>query len=151
VAKLLSKQYPSIDKLAAASVEEIAAIHEVGEAIAQSVHQFLHGDAGRQLIADLRAVGVAMEEAGAAGDDPGEEASVLSGKTIVVTGTLVRYTRTEIKELIERLGGRASDSVSKKTDYVVAGEAAGSKLAKAQQLGVTVLTEDAFAELIQAD
>jgi len=72
----------------------------------------------------------------------------LANKTVVVTGTLVRYTRTEIKELIERLGGRASDSVSKKTDYVVAGESAGSKLAKAQQLGVKVLTEDEFAELI---
>ncbi len=148
VAKLLSKQYPSIEKLSAASVEEIAAIHEVGEAIAHSVYQFLHEDSGQRLIADLQAVGVVLDEPKAAGSESSDGDGVLAGKTLVVTGTLVRYTRTEIKELIERLGGRASDSVSKKTDYVVAGEAAGSKLEKAEQLGVKVLTEDAFAELI---
>ena len=148
VAKLLSKQYPTIEKLCAASIDEIAAIHEVGEAIAGSVHLFLHDEAGQRLIADLQSVGVLMEEPKAAGSDLPEGDSLLANKTVVVTGTLVRYTRTEIKELIERLGGRASDSVSKKTDYVVAGESAGSKLAKAQQLGVKVLTEDEFAELI---
>jgi len=148
VAKLLSKQYPDIEKLSAASVEEIASIHEVGEAIASSVHQFLHDEAGQRLIADLQAVGVVLEEPNAAASETSEGVGVLKDKTLVVTGTLVRYTRAGIKELIERLGGRASDSVSKKTDYVVAGEAAGSKLAKAEQLGVKVLTEDAFAELI---
>lgn len=148
VAKLLSKRYPAIEKLCAASVEEIAAIHEVGEAIASSVHQFLHDEAGQRLIADLRAVGVVLDEPNAASNESSDGGGLLKDKTLVVTGTLVRYTRAEMKELIERLGGRASDSVSKKTDYVVAGEAAGSKLAKAEQLGVKVLTEDAFAELI---
>lgn len=148
VAKLLSKQYPSIETLSAASVEEIAAIHEVGDAIARSVHQFLHEDAGQRLIADLKSVGVVLEEPKAAGGEASDGNGILKDKTLVVTGTLLRYTRTEIKELIERLGGRASDSVSKKTDYLVAGESAGSKLEKAQQLGVTILTEDAFAELI---
>jgi DNA ligase (NAD+) len=148
VAKLLSKQYPSIEKLSAASIDEIASIHEVGDAIARSVHQFLHEEAGQRLIADLQSVGVVLEEPQAPGSESQEGSAMLAGKTIVVTGTLVRYTRTEIKELIEKLGGRASDSVSKKTDYVVAGESAGSKLTKAQQLGVKVLSEDDFAELI---
>jgi DNA ligase (NAD+) len=147
VAKLLAKNYPSIEALSAASVDEIAAIHEVGDRIATSVHDFLHGEAGRRLIDDLASVGVSLVEPRSAAETSQAD-GVLAGKTVVVTGTLVRYTRNEIKEIIERLGGRASDSVSKKTDYVVAGEAAGSKLTKAQELGVPVLTEDQFAELI---
>jgi DNA ligase (NAD+) len=150
VAKLLAKNYPSIEALSAASVTELAAIHEVGDRIATSVHDFLHGDAGRRLIDDLTSVGVSLSEPRSA-DDTSQTDGVLAGKTVVVTGTLVRYTRNEIKELIERLGGRPSDSVSKKTDYLVAGEAAGSKLTKAQQWGVPVLTEDQFAELIGAN
>lgn len=148
VAKLLAKNYPSIEALSAASVDEIAAIHEVGDRIATSVHDFLHGDAGRRLIDDLASVGVSLTEPRSAAETSQADGA-LAGKTVVVTGTLVRYTRNEIKEMIERLGGRASDSVSKKTDYVVAGEAAGSKLTKAQELGVPVLTEDQFAELIE--
>jgi DNA ligase (NAD+) len=147
VAKLLAKNYPSIEALSAASVDEIAAIHEVGDRIATSVHEFLHGEAGRRLIDDLASVGVSLVEPRSA-TETSQADGVLAGKTVVVTGTLVRYTRNEIKEMIERLGGRASDSVSKKTDYVVAGDAAGSKLTKAQELGVPVLTEDQFAELI---
>lgn len=147
VAKLLTRRYPTIESLQAASVEELAAIHEIGDAIAKSVHQFLHSDAGQRLIDDLRAVGVELNEPQAAGQPAAAEA-VFAGKVFVVTGTLSRYTRTEIKELIERLGGRASESVSKKTDFVVAGENAGSKLTKAQQLGVPVLSEDEFAALL---
>src|SRR5690606_26958559 len=134
----------------AASVAELAAIHEVGDAIAQSVHQFLLSDAGQRLIDDLRAVGVELSEPQAAANQAMADAA-FSGKVVVVTGTLTRYTRTEIKDLIERLGGRASESVSKKTDYVVAGENAGSKLTKAQQLGVPVLSEDEFAAMLPAE
>jgi len=147
VAKLLTQRYPTIESLQAASVAELAGIHEVGDAIAQSVHQFLHSDAGQRLIDDLRAVGVELSEPQAAAQPIAADAA-FSGKVFVVTGTLTRYTRTEIKDLIERLGGRASESVSKKTDFVVAGENAGSKLTKAQQLGVPVLSEDEFAALL---
>lgn len=149
VAKLLTRRYPTIEALQAASVEELAAIHEVGDVIAKSVHQFLHSDAGQRLIDDLRAVGVELSEPQVAGQQATTDA-VFANKVVVVTGTLSRYTRTEIKELIERLGGRASESVSKKTDFVVAGENAGSKLTKAQQLGVPVLSEDEFAALLPA-
>ncbi len=150
VAKLLTQRYPTIEALQAASVAELAAIHDVGDVIAQSVHQFLHSEAGQRLIEDLRAVGVELSEPQSAAHHAAADA-VFAGKVLVVTGTLARYTRTEIKELIERLGGRASESVSKKTDLVVAGENAGSKLAKAQQLGIPVLSEDEFAALLPAD
>jgi DNA ligase (NAD+) len=145
VAKLITARFPTIDALRDAPVEAIGNIHEVGEVIATSIHGFLHSNQGRELLDDLRGVGVVMEEPRAAVDP---DAGPLAGKTIVVTGTLTRYTRDEIKEVIEKLGGRATDSVSKKTDFVVAGENAGSKLTKATQLGIRVLTEDDFAKLI---
>lgn len=156
VAKLLANRYPDIDQLAAATHAQIASIHEIGDSIASSVRQFLDSETGRSLVEDLKAVGVQLTEPQAANGNEGTAAdgaqrSPLAGKTVVVTGTLQRYTRTEIKQLIEQLGGRAADSVSKKTDYVVAGEAAGSKLTKAQSLGITVLSEDDFARLIGAD
>ena len=101
---------------------------------------------GRRIIDDLREVGVRMES----DQLPPEQAAegALAGKTLVVTGSLSRYTRDEIHELITRHGGRAASSVSKKTDYLVAGERAGSKLQKAQDLGVTVLDEAAFERLL---
>lgn len=150
VAKILTARYPTIETLRAAPVEELASVHEVGEAIANSVHAFLNSATGQRLLDDFREVGVILQEPHA--DRPAaaaaESQGPLAGKTVVVTGTLVRYTREQIKEMIERLGGRATDSVSKKTDFVVAGENAGSKLAKATDLGVRVLSEDDFAELI---
>jgi len=148
VAKLLARRYPSIEQLSRGSIEEIAAIHEIGDSIANSVHEFLQGESGKRLIADLESVGVLLEQPDGGHEHTAGNTRVLEGKTVVVTGTLSRYTRTEIKELIERLGGRASESVSKKTDFVVAGESAGSKLVKAEQLGIAVLNEDGFAELI---
>lgn len=151
VAKLLTQRYPSINQLQAASVEELASIHEVGETIAKSVHQFLNSESGQQLIEELRAVGVELTQSGVASEEGQASAASLVGKTFVVTGTLSQYTRTEIKELIESLGGRASESVSKKTDFLVAGENAGSKLTKAQQLGVPVLSEADFTALIQGE
>jgi DNA ligase (NAD+) len=149
VAKLLTAQYPTIATLQQAPAEELAAIHEVGEAIAGSVHAFLNSDAGSRIIDELAQVGVVLEEPRAATDtgDAGDSA-ILAGKTLVITGTLAGQTRDEMKRWIERLGGRATDSVSKKTDFVIAGENAGSKLTKAQQLGVRVLSETEFAELV---
>jgi len=146
VAQLITRQYPTIEKLMAASKEELAAIHEIGDAIAESVIEFCHSDAGRQTFAELANVGVKLSED--VPEDPGDELP-LQGKSIVVTGTLQRHTRDEVKALIEKLGGRAASSVSKNTDFVVAGEKAGSKLTKAQQLGVQVLSEAEFEQLIQ--
>jgi len=145
VAMVLAESFGSIDALREASVDELSATGEIGPIIAESVHGFLHADAGRRTIADLRALGVKMETAAAAA----EGSRVLEGKTLVVTGTLQRYGRDEIQELIARHGGRAASSVSKKTDYVVAGEKAGSKLTKARELGVPVLTEDEFLAILQ--
>ena len=145
VATVLAETFGSMDALIEAGVEQLSATGEIGPIIAESVHDYLHSEAGRQTVAELRRLGVSMESSA-----PTAAASkVLEGKTLVVTGTLERYSRDEIKELIARHGGRAASSVSSKTDYVVAGEKAGSKLTKAQQLGVPVLSEEEFEALLR--
>ncbi len=151
VASVLAEHFGSIERLRSASVDELSGIHEIGPTIAESVHEFLASDFGRETIEDLAGLGVKMElprvsgvSEGVAAGRPGR----LSGKTLVVTGTLVKYSRDEIHELIARHGGRAASSVSSNTDYVVAGEKAGGKLTKARQLGVPVLTEQEFEDLL---
>ncbi|HYW80336.1 MAG TPA: NAD-dependent DNA ligase LigA, partial [Thermoguttaceae bacterium] len=144
VAMVLAEKFPSIDRLIEADVEQLGDTNEIGPIIAKSVYEFLHSEFGEATIHDLKQLGIVMQSA----TEAAEGSEVLAGKTLVVTGTLTKYTRDEIKELIERHGGRAASSVSKKTDYVVAGEKAGSKLAKAQQLGVAVLTEEQFEALL---
>lgn len=145
-AQQLAEHFGTMDAIATASVEDLGQVEEIGDVIAQSLHHYFHGEIGPKIIEELREQGlnfgspVAPKEKKA--DGP------LTGKTLVVTGTLQRYGREEIQELIASLGGKASSSVSKKTDYVVAGAEAGSKLTKAQSLGVRVLTEDEFQELI---
>jgi DNA ligase (NAD+) len=119
--------------------------NEIGPIIAQSVYDFLHSKFGEETIADLKSVGVKMKSAARAGGS-----RALEGKTLVVTGTLAKYARDEIEELIARHGGHAASSVSKNTDYLVAGEKAGSKLAKAQELGVPVITEEELERLVKA-
>jgi DNA ligase (NAD+) len=141
VAYVLASQFGTLDALAAASTEQLAAVHEIGPAIAASVHGYFHSDAGRQTIADLKAVGVDPKMARPAADPA---TLPLAGQTVVVTGTLTKFDRPEIEALIVKLGGKASGSVSKKTSFVVAGESAGSKLAKARELGVPVVTEEEF-------
>ena len=116
-------------RLMAASVEQLSETMEIGPIIAQSVYDYLHSKFGTETIEDLKSVGVKMKSAARAGGS-----RALEGKTLVVTGTLQKYSRDEIEELITRHGGHAASSVSKNTDYVVAGEKAGSKLAKAEQL-----------------
>jgi NAD-dependent DNA ligase len=144
VATVLAESFRSMDALCRAKVDEIRGINEVGRIIGESVHEWLHSDYGCETVADLRAVGVKMEH-----EAPRRKASrVLEGKTLVVTGTLEKYTRDEIHELIEKHGGRAVSGVSHNTDYLVAGEKAGSKLTKAQQLGVPVLSEEEFEHLL---
>jgi DNA ligase (NAD+) len=145
VASVLAEHFADIDALQAASVEELSDIHEIGSVIAGSVYEFLHSEYGEATIRDLRDAGVRMtSDANPATAGPGP----LAGKTLVVTGTLSQYTRDEIHAIIERAGGRASSSVSKKTDFLVAGEKAGSKLTKAQKLGVSVITESEFEQLV---
>ena len=144
VARVLALHFTSMDALREATAEVLSEIGEIGPIIADSVHEFLDSDYGASTVDDLQSLGVKMEV-----DRPATVgSSVLSGKTLVVTGTLSRFSRDEIKQLIQDHGGKASSSVSSKTDYVVAGEKAGSKLANAEQLGVPVLTEEEFIALI---
>jgi DNA ligase (NAD+) len=150
VASVLAKKFGSIQRLSAASVEELSEVHEIGEIIAQSIHDFFSSEYGQLTLRDLVKVGVKLEDENQQpAAAPGEEAG-LAGKTFVVTGTLVHYKRDEIERLIEQHGGRATSSVSASTSYLIAGEKAGSKLAKAQELGVPVLTEEEFQKLIEA-
>lgn len=152
VASLLALAFPGIERLQAASEEDLADVDEIGPIIAESVYGYIHSPAGQQVIEGLREVGVQLELAESdrvvAAATAG--AGVLAGKSLVVTGTLTQYTRDEIQALITQHGGRASGSISKSTDYLVAGEKAGSKLAKAQQLGVTILSESEFETLISS-
>jgi DNA ligase (NAD+) len=145
VAAVLAESFPSLDALQQAGVEQLSGTNEIGGIIAESIHSFLHSPHGEKAISELRALGVNME-----GPKKATAASegVLAGKTFVVTGTLKKYSRDEIQALIQRHGGRPTSSVSKKTDYVVAGADAGSKLAKAQQLGVAILSEEEFEKLL---
>jgi DNA ligase (NAD+) len=146
VAAILADNFATMDDLQQATVEQMAEIHEVGDTIAQSVHNFLHGEHGSRAIEQLRQVGVAMQSVK---KPAGSQTERLAGKTLVVTGTLTHYTREEIHELIREHGGRHASSVSKKTDFLVAGEKAGSKLDKARKLEIPVLSEDDFRSLIE--
>ena len=141
VSYILAEHFGSLDAIAEASEQELCAINEIGEVIADSVHDFFHSESGKDTIAHLKAVGIdpKMEKRAAASSD-----LPLAGQTVVVTGSMDKFDRKEIEDLIVQLGGKASGSVSKKTSFVVAGEAAGSKLEKAKSLGVPVLTEQEF-------
>ncbi|MFM9058328.1 MAG: NAD-dependent DNA ligase LigA [Planctomycetaceae bacterium] len=145
VAALLCERFPTIETLQAASEEELAEVPEVGPVIAASVHEWLAGDYGRRTIAGLAAAGVRLDVPAADRVHEGP----LTGKTLVVTGTLEAFSRQEAEEAIRGAGGRAASSVSKKTDYLVAGAEAGSKLDSARKLGVTVLDEAGFVRLLR--
>ena len=144
VAEGLAQHFGSLDALAEASEEELLAVPAVGPKIAESVHDFFRDKGNRRIIEKLRRAGVRMEEEAAA---PRE--GPLSGLAFVVTGTLSRWSRNEVEDLIKSLGGSAGSSVTKKTDYVVAGESPGSKLRKAEQPGVPILDEEAFVTLLR--
>ena len=156
-AKALAAAFFSIDSLAAAAAleapEQIAELHGIGPEISASLGQWLRTPANQQLLQDLRSVGLSLEasasEQEAASQAGADADGVLQGKTLVLTGTLPNLSRSEAKALIEAAGGKVSGSVSKKTDYLVAGEAAGSKLTKAESLGVTVLSEADLTALLQ--
>jgi len=145
-AKDLAQHFGSLDNLLAADVESLQQVHDVGPVVAQSIADFLAEAHNREVIEQLRASGVHWAE-----QQPlAATALPFSGKTFVLTGTLAALSREEAKEKLEALGAKVSGSVSKKTDYVVAGVEAGSKLDKARELGVAVLDEQQFLALLEA-
>lgn len=143
-AKTLARHFGTLDALMVANEEEILAVEDVGPVVAQSILGFLHDPLNRELIEQLRAAGVHWDESAVE-----RQSQHLNGKTFVLTGTLPNLKRDEAQALIEAAGGKVSGSVSKKTSYVVAGEEAGSKLAKAEELGVPVLDEEALLQLLE--
>lgn len=142
-AEILADRFRTLDALKDATLEELQSVREVGEKVSQSIYDFFRNQRALEQVERLRAAGLNFTQ-------PKKELSgnVLDGKTLVFTGELKTMTRTEAELLAKEYGGKASGSVSKKTSYVVAGEAAGSKLKKAAELGVPVLTEEEFLKLI---
>lgn len=142
-AKVLAKKYKKIDNLANATSEELAMVEDVGPIVANSIREFFLQEQTEDLIKRLKEAGVNMEYQEEILDDR------FDGKTFVITGSLEKYTRTEASNIIEKFGGKVSGSVSKKTDYLLAGEEAGSKLTKARIYGTTILNEAQFDEMIK--
>jgi len=141
-AQFLAEHFGSLDAIMDATAEQLEEVNEVGPRIAESIVEFFADEHNRKLVADLKKAGLTFT------GQKKEKGTKLAGKTFVLTGTLARHTRDEAKQMIEDAGGRVSGSVSKKTDYVVAGADAGSKLDKAKELGVTVIGEDEMEKLL---
>jgi DNA ligase (NAD+) len=146
-AQVLADNFGTLDTIMEQTTESLAEVEDIGPVIAHSVHTFFHSAVGKSLVEELRKFGLNFGEPKKA--RPKVAGGKLEGKSIVVTGTLTRFKREEINELIHQHGGKAAGSVSKKTDFVVAGENAGSKLDKAEKLGVKVITEDEFVKLLE--
>ena len=144
VARTLSDNFHNIDRLRETPPEEIEAVHEIGTAIAESIHTYLNIDSNWAIVEKLRAAGINLKSEAPADTGP----KPLEDKTVVVTGTFTRWGRQQAQDLIRALGGKPTSSVSGKTDLVIAGEKAGSKRTKAEQLGIDILDEEAFVELI---
>jgi DNA ligase (NAD+) len=142
---VLAQHFGTLEKLADASADEMDAVHEIGRTTAEAVAAFFAIEETREMLRKLKEAGVEAK-----GDDSAPVSDFFAGKTFVFTGALTQTTREEAEATVRRLGGRASGSVSKQTSYLVAGEGAGSKLDKAEQLGIKVLTEDEFAALVPA-
>lgn len=142
-AKILARKYENIDNLMKATSEELSAINDIGPIMADSIREFFLQNQTIDLIKKLKQSGVNTKRLEEKNDD-----NRLEGKTFVLTGGLEKYTRAEATEMIEKLGGKVSSAVSKKTDYVLAGEDAGNKLVKAQNLGISVITETEFEEMV---
>ena len=142
--KILAKKYKTMGKLMNATSTELAYIEDIGPVMADSIREFFLQEQTRDLIKRLKESGVNMKSLEEENEDMRFE-----GKTFVLTGTLKKYTRKEASDIIEKFGGKTAGSVSKKTDFVLAGEDAGSKLAKAEQLEIKVITEDEFEEMIK--
>jgi DNA ligase (NAD+) len=145
-AKDLARHFGRLDPILDASVEQLLEVPDVGPVVAQSIHTFFQQPHNREVVDQLRAAGVhwAEHDGSAATNSP----QPLAGKTFVLTGSLPAWSRDEAKAWIEAAGGKVSGSVSKKTDYVVAGEEAGSKLDKARELNIAVLDEAGLRKLL---
>lgn len=146
--QVLAERFPSLEALGRASEEDLTRINDVGPEVAAAIAEFFHNPLNADFLADLTGgeLGLAPST-----DEPGADSGPkpLAGKKFVLTGTLASFTRAEAKARLAALGGQVMSAVSRETDYVVAGEAAGSKLAKAEQLGLKVLSEDGFAKLLE--
>jgi DNA ligase (NAD+) len=148
-AEVLSERFGDLARIASASIDELESVNEIGPAIAESVHKYFHEQGGDRTLGELRDLGLKIDLDGfIEGAAKHSAARPFEGKTFVVTGKLQNGTREEIERRIKDLGGRAGASVSKKTAYLIAGEDAGSKLEKARELGVPILSERDFEELV---
>ena len=143
-AKVLAKTFKSIDKIMEATLEELMAVEDIGEIMAKSIYEFFKQDQTKDLIEKLKNANVNMQI-----KENNKYDNRFEGKTFVLTGSLEKYTRDEASKIIEEFGGKTSSSVSKKTDFVLAGEEAGSKLVKAENLGIKIITEQEFEEMIK--
>ena len=143
-AKLLCENFPTIDDIMNAKAADFETIDGFGEVMALSIENYFALDGTKELIADLKSLGLKMKSSA-----PKSNSGIFSGKTFVLTGTLPTMKRSEASKIIEENGGKTSSSVSKKTSYVLAGEEAGSKLTKAQSLGITIITEDEFKAMLE--
>ena len=144
-AQFLAEHFGSMEAIESASVEELQNVNEVGPRIAESIAEFFSNPANRKLVERLREARLTFK------GKKKERGTKLAGKTFVLTGTLAKFTRDEAKKMIEDAGGKVAGSVSKKTDYVVAGTDAGSKLDKAKELGVAVIDEKEMEKLANSD
>ena len=143
LAQVLANRFGDLDAFMSAAPEELEEIDEVGPIVAASIHSFFSGESNRPIVERCLASGVTLENPPTL-----SESTPLEGKILVFTGSLEKFTRSEAKEMVEHLGGRADGSLSQKTDYLVAGPGAGSKRTKAEELGIPILTETEFFDLI---
>ncbi len=143
--KILARKYKTMEALSMATSEELSTINDIGPIVANSIREFFDQEQTKDLLEKLKQAGVNMESL----EQEENIDNRFEGKTFVLTGSLEKYSRNEAADIIEKFGGKTSGSVSKKTDYVLAGEEAGSKLAKAEKLGITIINENQFEELIK--
>ncbi|MGQ0679911.1 MAG: NAD-dependent DNA ligase LigA [Actinomycetota bacterium] len=143
-ARLLADEFASMERIQQASVEQLQAVEGIGPVVAARIHEFFRSERSQEIVAKMKAAGVVLEQ-----PRTEQQQGALTGKSFVLTGGLERWSRDETVRLIEQLGGKVVSSVSKKTDYVVVGESPGSKLAKAEALGITLLDEQGLVELLE--
>jgi DNA ligase (NAD+) len=146
VARVLAGHFSSIDRLASASADELVGIQEIGPIVADSIHGYFREDHNRRFLGKLRDAGVRLTA-----EEGPQKKRIFEGLTFVFTGGLGTMTRDEVGEMVESMGGRASGSVSTKTDYVVAGKDPGSKLDKAKKLGIEIIDEGRFRRMCNLD
>ena len=143
-ALIIFREYKNIDNIMNANIEDLAETEDIGEITAKSIYESLHQEQTIDLLNKLKLAGVNMSKIEEDGLD-----NRFDGKTFVLTGSLENFSRAEATDIIEKFGGKTSSTITKKTDYVLAGEEAGSKLSKAQSLGIAIITEKEFEEMIK--